>query len=221
MAVVGGIFAVAALPAYAVTTSETPGAALSGASQQISVASSAIADAASRDVFTATTPEELAAKKAAEAEAAANAAAALAAASYVYTDPGPRVAGDDYPWRGMGEGLSPLNYYMGECVDFVAWRLNRDAGATGPFKWVWSNLTPGGGSAGSWQGAWEAHGWPVSSTPVAGAVAVTGYMHVAYVKEVYGDGTVLVEEYNYAGYHQYGTRVLPASSVTAFLYPPG
>ena len=81
-------------------------------------------------------------------------------------------------------------------------------------------MTPGGGSANQWTDAWYAHGWPVSGTPIAGAVAVTGYMHVAYVKEVYGDGTVLVEEYNYGNYHSYGTRVISAGSAT-YLYPPG
>jgi surface antigen len=218
MAVVGGLFAVAGLPAYAYSPSETtPNAQFAGTvgAQSVSVAADAITSTAARDGFTATTPEELEQQKAA-------ALAESIASTYSYRDPGPRQAGDDYPFAGQGEGLSPLNYYMGECVDFVAWRLNRDAGySSAPYKWVWSNLTPGGGSAGSWQSAWEAHGWPVSSTPVAGAVAVTGYDHVAYVKEVLGDGSVLLEEYNYSGYHQYGQRIVPASSVISFLYPPG
>lgn len=211
MAAVSGMFACVALPAYATTTVETPATgplASSIGAQSVQVAADAVASSASRDAFTATTPEEL---------AAANAAATLAA-SYVYRDPGPRQAGDDYPWAGM-EGLSPLRYYYGECVDFVAWRLNRDAGYTSaPFRWDWSNLASG--SADSWTDAWYSHGWPVSSTPIAGAVAVTGYQHVAYVKEVYGDGSVLVEEYNYGNYHAYGQRVISAGSAT-YLYPPG
>jgi len=214
MAAVGGMFAVVALPAYAVSPVETKGAVVSSmGAQSVSVSSQSDSLAAARDAFTATTPEEL---------AAANAAAAAAqtlASSYVYRDPGPRQAGDDYPWAGM-EGLSPLRYYYGECVDFVAWRLNRDAGFTGPFKWDWGNLTPGGGSANQWESAWNAHGWPVSGTPIAGAVAVTGYMHVAYVKEVLADGSVLLEEYNYGNYHAYSQRVIAAGSAT-YLYPPG
>ncbi len=212
MAAVGGLFACVALPAYAVnpveTTNTGPLASTIGA-QSVAVSADATVAAASRDAFTATTPEEL---------AAANAAATLAS-SYVYRDPGPRQAGDDYPWAGQ-EGLSPLRYYYGECVDFVAWRLNRDAGYTSaPFRWDWSTLTPGGGSASSWTDAWYAHGWPVSSTPIAGAVAVTGYNHVAYVKEVLGDGSVLLEEYNYGNYHSYSQRVISAGSAT-YLYPP-
>ena len=213
MAAVGGLFACVALPAYAVNPVESantgPLASTIGA-QSVAVSADAKVVPASRDAFTATTPEEL---------AAASAAATLAA-SYVYRDPGPRQAGDDYPWAGQ-EGLSPLRYYYGECVDFVAWRLNRDAGYTSaPFKWDWSTLTPGGGSASSWTDAWYSHGWPVSSTPIAGAVAVTGYNHVAYVKEVLGDGSVLLEEYNYGNYHSYSQRVISAGSA-AYLYPPG
>ena len=216
MAAVGGMFAVVALPAYAVnpveTTATGPLASTIGA-QSVAVSADATENSAVRDAFTATTPEELAAINAAAA------AAATIASSYVYRDPGPRQAGDDYPWAGA-EGLSPLRYYYGECVDFVAWRLNRDAGYTGPFKWDWGNLTPGGGSANQWESAWNAHGWPVSGTPIAGAVAVTGYMHVAYVKEVLADGSVLLEEYNYGNYHAYSQRVIAAGSAT-YLYPPG
>jgi len=215
MAAVGGMFAVVALPAYAVNPVETtvtgPLASTIGA-QSVEVSADAVSASSARDAFSATTPEELAAANLAAAQAAE------LAATYVYRDPGPRQAGDDYPWAGM-EGLSPLRYYYGECVDFVAWRLNRDAGYTGPFKWDWGSMTPGGGSASSWTDAWYAHGWPVSGTPVAGAVAVTGYNHVAYVKEVLGDGTVLLEEYNYGNYHSYSQRVISAGAAT-YLYPP-
>ena len=104
MAAVGGMFAVVALPAYAVSPVETtatgPLASTIGA-QSVAVSANATENSAVRDAFTATTPEELAAINAAAA------AAATLASSYVYRDPGPRQAGDDYPWSGM-EGLSPL-----------------------------------------------------------------------------------------------------------------
>ncbi|MDJ0336078.1 MAG: CHAP domain-containing protein [Rhodoglobus sp.] len=225
MLAVGGMFAVIGLPAYAVNPVDSATTTdVSSLPAQSVVAASVGADTvvSARDGFTATTPEELAAEKlAAETLAAQQASAAALVSSYVYNDPGVRAAGDDYPFNGMGTGLSALRYYMGECTDFVAWRLNRDAGSTGaPWKWDWSNLTPGGGSANQWISAWNSHGWPVSGTPVAGAVAVTEYMHVAYVKEVRGDGTVLIEEYNFGNYHQYGQRVISAGSAT-YLYPPG
>src|SRR5690606_6524271 len=60
-----------------------------------------------------------------------------------YLASGAMAMGDDYPWAtelGMaqGGGLSPLNYFVRQCTDFVAWRLNRDAGSThAPFKYTW------------------------------------------------------------------------------------
>jgi surface antigen len=120
----------------------------------------------------------------------------------------------------MGGGLSPLNYYYRECVDFVAWRLNRDQGSYAPpFKWVWSNLTPNGGNASQWLSAWQAHGWPVSDTPIPGSVAYFPGNHVGYVKAVLDGGYVLIEEYNQGSSHAYGQRVLPWSAAT-YLYPP-
>lgn len=222
MAMVGGMFAVLGLPAYASTNQQAaPDAADLTGAQTITVSAEAVSSVSARDGYTATTPEELAQQKAAvQAAAIAATYSSSAISSGTWVASGPRDGSDDYPFSG-GEGLSPMNYYMGECTDFVAWRLNRDAGSYGsPFHWVWSNLTPTGGSANQWQSAWEAHGWTVSSTPVPGAVAVTEWQHVAYVKQVNEDGTVGIEEYNYGNYHQYGQRTISAGSVIAFLYPP-
>lgn len=144
-----------------------------------------------------------------------------------YLASGARELGDDYPWyaeltRGQGGGLSPLNYYYRECVDFVAWRLNRDAGTTSaPYRWVWSNLTPTGGNAYAWKRAWESHGWPTGTEPQVGAVAwFPGGNHVAYVSGILGDGSIVIEEYNGAVDHGYAQRVIPASSVIYLYAPP-
>jgi surface antigen len=142
-----------------------------------------------------------------------------------YLASGARALGDDYPWpemlsRPQGGGLSPLNYYYRECVDFVAWRLNRDVGSTGaPFTYVWSNLAQG--SAYSWKRAWESKGWTTSATPVAGAVAwFPGGNHVAYVSGILPDGSVALEEYNYSVDHGYSQRVIQPGEAF-YLYPPG
>ncbi|QHC58138.1 CHAP domain-containing protein [Rathayibacter sp. VKM Ac-2760] len=176
---------------------------------------------------------DAAAAAAAAAEEAANTAAGTSSGSTAAsrsagssTSVTPREEGDDYPWRDaltddQGGGLSPLRYYYRECVDFVAWRLNRDQGSTGaPFKWTWGNLTPGGGSAYAWAGQWASHGWETSSTPVPGSVAWFNGNHVAYVQSVNADGTVSLEEYNWGNDHAYHTRTVAASSVPLFLYPP-
>lgn len=133
---------------------------------------------------------------------------------------GIRVENDDYPWPD-GATLSPQGYYFKECVDFVAWRLNRDAGATATgLRWTWRNLTPGAGSARSWSSAWSGQGRVTSDTPVVGAVAWFTYNHVAYVQSVPGEGTVVLEEYNWMGSHAYHTRVVSIEDVALYLYPP-
>ncbi|TFC07515.1 CHAP domain-containing protein [Cryobacterium mannosilyticum] len=230
-----GLFLTAGLPAYAFSpgaganhgAASTRSLAEAGA-QGVTVAAGASAVTVARDGFTATSKEELAqkeadAKRALAAQKAAESARATAASFAVY---GVRAEGDDYQWYNMptesqGGGFSPFNYYYRECVDFVAWRLNRDAGSTSaPFKWTWSSLTPSGGNASNWANAWSSHGWPTSKTPVVGAVAWFNFNHVAYVQSVGGDGSVVLEEYNWMGSHAYNKRTIKASEVPLFLYPP-
>ena len=224
MLAVGGMFAVAGLPAYAINDDPEQVASTKDASaevfelQSLRVADAAVATAPVRDGYSATTAEDLAAMARDALRAAQNEA---------YNNSGARALGDDYPWpyelmNHQGGGLSPLNYYYRECVDFVAWRLNRDVGSySAPFKYTWSDLTPTGGDGSQWKYAWKQHGWPISDVPIAGAVAYTGGNHIAYVKQVLDGGYVLIEEYNYAGPGLYGQRVIPTASVNAFLYPPG
>jgi surface antigen len=131
-----------------------------------------------------------------------------------------RQPGDDYPWPYAANTLSPLGYYYRQCVDFVAWRLNRDQGVTSaPWKWTWSNLTPGGGDASQWEKAWISHGWTTSATPVVGSVAWFVGDHVAYVHSIDG-ANVTIEEYNGTASRSYAIRTIPITSVGRFLYPP-
>jgi surface antigen len=221
MAVVGGLFAVAGLPAYAMNSTSDISAAGGNAVlgvQSVQVSKDALATPLARDGYRATTPEQL-------AEMTRDDVRAQNTADYLAS--GARAQGDDYPWYYeladyQGGGLSPLNYYYRQCTDFVAWRLNRDAGALdAPYKYVWSNLTPSGGNASQWKSAWDAQGWTSSSTPIVGSVAWFGYSanHVAYVKAVHPDGNVVIEEYNWVP-SVYSQRTIPASSVASFLYPP-
>jgi peptidoglycan DL-endopeptidase CwlO len=163
-----------------------------------------------RDEITATSEAELKAEQVSSTTLASN------LASY----PGQRQPGDDYPWPTAGNTLSPLGYYYRQCVDFVAWRLNRDAGVTSaPWKWTWSNLTPNGGDASQWKAAWEAHGWKTSATPVVGSVAWFVGDHVAYVNAIKGS-SVVIEEYNGSASRSYAMRTIPIDTVGRFLYPP-
>ncbi|QYH35554.1 CHAP domain-containing protein [Salinibacterium sp. M195] len=223
MLVIGGLFAVAGLPAYGQSTLvsdqvSTVAAAESSIAAAVSAQSLTVSDDLAlpeleRDQFAATSPQDL---------ELIRQQAAVASANALYAASGARDLGDDYPWPTAGNTLSPLNYYFRQCTDFVAWRLNRDVGSySAPFRWAWADLTPNGGDAAQWKSAWESNGWTVSATPVVGSVAWFGWNnHVAYVKQVNEDGTVLLEEYNYIAL-SYGQRTLAPSEVEAFLYPPG
>jgi surface antigen len=228
MLVTCGLIAAAGLPAYASAFEEAdsvvaaPAEQLEG--QTVVVDGSAAPSDTERVAFGATTTAELAAQKKAAARAlAASQRAAQRTTTYAGGSSVMVQSGEnDYPWADAptGGAFSPLRYVYRQCVDFVAWRLNRDAGSTqAPFKYDWGNLTPGGGNGRQWLPAWQAHGWPVSNVPIAGAVAYTGGNHVAYVKEVRADGNVVLEEYNYVP-HEYSSRVVSPGSVVAFLYPP-
>jgi len=219
MVAVGGLFASAGLPAYAMTNSGTgiTDAVAALDSTTLSVSEDIDTTSASRETFSATTPGNLAAQRSTAAQNANYEA---------YMKSGAIEAGDDYPWfselaNTQGGGLSPLNYFYRECVDFVAWRLNRDAGTTqAPFAYDWSYLTPNGGNASAWAGNWAAHGWETSNIPVVGSVAWFNGNHVAYVNAVNDDGTVTIEEYNWGSNHTYNKRTIPSTDVALFLYAP-
>ncbi len=218
MVLVGGLFAVLALPAYADNDASSLIKAENGPTQKLAIADVAASavTTGSRDAYTATSAADLK-KLYSDAIRQQNLAA--------YMQSGAKQAGDDYPWfaelsRNQGGGLSPLNYYYRECVDFVAWRLNRDAGSTSaPFKWTWSTLTPNGGNASQWKAAWAGHGWASGTTPVVGSVAWFPYNHVAYVAGILNNGQVLVEEYNWSGQHLYSQRVINPGDAY-YLYAP-
>jgi surface antigen len=222
-----GLLLTLAIPAYAYSpgAAGTPDLAL-GEAQGLAVSAASVSISLDRDGYTATTPADIAAQAEAaqQAEDRERSAEAVRARSAQYASSGIRVENDDYPWPdGAADGatLSPQGYYFKECVDFVAWRLNRDAGATATgLRWTWQNLTPGAGSARSWSSAWSGQGRFTSDTPVVGAVAWFTYNHVAYVQSVPGDGTVVLGEYNWMGSHAYHTRVVSIEDVALYLYPP-
>jgi len=217
MTVVAGLFLSVTLPAFAEQQSITRDGRELVAGQSYQVAASASELSASdRESYTTTSAAEMR-KLYADAIMQQNLAA--------YLNSGARQLGDDYPWpanltRPQGGGLSPLNYYYRECVDFVAWRINRDAGSfTAPFKYTWSNLASG--SAYAWKREWESKGWPTGTVPLPGAVAYfPGANHVAYVSGVLSDGSVAIEEYNGMVKHGYAQRVIQPGDAYYLYAPP-
>lgn len=216
--IVAGLVATIGIPAYSLSVDGTAFAAsdMFTSSQQLAqsvdVASDAAGQAAGTDGYTSLSASQVAAERIQSIRSASG---------YI---PASQSAGDDYPFwnqatEANGGGLSPLGYYYRECVDFVAWRLNRDVGSTSsPWRYTWHNLASG--SAYMWYSAWQSKGWPTSSIPVSGAVAWFPYNHVAYVRSVNSDGTVTIEEYNQQSDHLYHVRSINASDAV-YLYPPG
>jgi surface antigen len=208
-----GSLALPAVVALAPSDASTIFATSAHGKQKFTAGATINAPTISRDSVTATSEAQLKAEQ-------LNSAKLVSYAGSLASYPGARAPGDDYPWRTAGYGLSPLNYYYRQCVDFVAWRLNRDAGVTSaPWKWNWSSLTPNGGDASAWKAAWQTHGWKTSATPVVGAVAWFVGNHVAYVNSIKGSN-VVIEEYNGTSSRSYAMRTIPIDTVGRFLYPP-
>jgi len=211
-----GLVGAVAIPAYAVVDgsleeSQSAGGAVADGGVGLDIAEASVASAAigERDSYTGL-PDQPTGEQMAAVYRLANGDISWPAA-------------DDYPFKdGPGDAMSSLRYATRNCTDFVAWRLNRDAGSFGePWLMDWSYLTPAGGDASNWADAWAAHGWATSTTPVVGSVAWFGYgaNHVAYVQAVNGDGTVTIEEYNWVRL-TYGMRTLSTASIPLYLYPP-
>lgn len=130
---------------------------------------------------------------------------------------------DDYPWpNAPQDALSPLRYSYRDCTDFVAWRINRDAGVTAaPWKWTWGNLrwqgAGGDGDAIGWRADWIRYGRAVDIPCAPGVIGWYGtsagvYGHVYYVQAVSG-GMMTIEEYNWGGTQAYDTRTISIPAI--------
>lgn len=135
------------------------------------------------------------------------------------------VGGDDYPYHVAPNVyyVDRWNFYQGECVSFCAWRLNNNNGVG------FSNWYGGAhwGNGGHWDDAARSLGIRVDRTPAKGAIAYWdsgAYGHVAWVADVYDNGNVFLEEYNWTsaqcpnGDHQYHTRVLSQYAPSGFIH---
>ena len=125
------------------------------------------------------------------------------------TPPPPRECAK-HIWYYQGTYGDPWGFALRNCTSFVAWRLRETNGIAD-----FSNTMDGGsfGDAGTWDDNAKALGYLVDDVPAVGAVAQTDdgrVGHVAWVEAV-GDGTVTVEEYNYAVAGGYDVRTVPTS----------
>jgi surface antigen len=127
----------------------------------------------------------------------------------------------NYPWPYVGPSTyiaDGWGYYEGECTSFAAWAVRNDGlHHTSSPNWL--------GNADMWSAA------RVDPSVHVGDVAqffdfvngAGGAGHVAYVSEVYGDGTIQLEEYNwtspynnYTG-HRYNTRRVSVGTPSRYL----
>jgi surface antigen len=128
---------------------------------------------------------------------------------------------NDYPYASSTpDTVDSWNFYTRECTSFVAWRINNDLGI--PFTNQYGNPAGGRwGNAEHWDDAAASIGLAVDGNPAAHSVAVwnpyvggTGSAgHVAFVMSVNGDGTITVEEYNWASF-AYDQRTISPSGLS-------
>ena len=139
---------------------------------------------------------------------------------------------DDYPFRTATTNDSDTwGFTKRQCVSFAAFRLSQHGHAI-------DNGTQNWGSALSWDDAAKRLGKTVTTSPRVGAIAqwnagesssifsstgakkgsfsAGGYGHVGYVAAVYGDGSVLVEQYNLGGDRSYSAMRMSAPRYIVF-----
>ena len=114
-------------------------------------------------------------------------------------------------WYYQGTYGDPWGFALRNCTSFVAWRLREANGDRRTSATTWTaapTATPRTGTTTP-----TALGYLVDDVPAVGAVAQTDdgrVGHVAWVEAV-GDGTVTVEEYNFAVAGGYDVRTVPTS----------
>jgi surface antigen len=137
-----------------------------------------------------------------------------------------------YPWaHASGDDLDTWGFTERQCVSYAAWRLAKAGHAI--------NNSDNWGDASHWDSTARSLGWSVSTTPHVGDVAqwnagersdyyasgssspsgvfaAGDYGHVGYVTQVYGDGSVQVQQYNALGDLNYASMRM---SAPRFLHP--
>lgn len=130
--------------------------------------------------------------------------------------------GNEYPYAGSSmSAADPWNFYNRQCTSFSAWRLNQDG-----IEFHNYYRGPRWSDAHNWNDAATAAGVLVNRTPKRGAIAqweagaygASSAGHVAYVAAVHNDGYITIEEYNWATVGGYGTRRIPATSVSNYIH---
>jgi len=151
-------------------------------------------------------------------------AAARAAWSGGYISAG---GSGNYPWAGQGLSLGcsgscvdSWNLYVGQCVSYVAWKLDSQGykvygfdGMGNAAEWPSTTTDYWGSKYGSGNAAkirYEAKAGYAAVDPNIAAP----YGHVMYVESVNGDGTINVSEYNFRSADVYSERRISPNGLT-------
>ena len=105
--------------------------------------------------------------------------------------------------------VDPWGMYNRECVSYTAWKVYQAYGHM-PY---WG----GHGNANQWPASAQADGIPTSSTPKAGAVAISmaGYYgHAMWVEAVYSNGYIRVSQMNYDLAGHYSEMTINGAGLT-------
>jgi surface antigen len=112
-----------------------------------------------------------------------------------------------YPWANFNpfpnSVADPWGMYLRQCVSYTAWKVWK-SGRHMPY---WG----GRGNANKWDDNARAAGIPVDGNPRVGDVGVSNagyYGHVVYVEHVYGDGRILISQYNASWDGRYSEAVV-------------
>ncbi|MGD8374215.1 MAG: CHAP domain-containing protein [Candidatus Woesebacteria bacterium] len=116
------------------------------------------------------------------------------------------------PWNWcngyLDQYVDSWGMYSRECVSYAAFKVWQ----SGRYMPYWG----GYGNANQWPGNARAEGIPVDGSPQSGDVAIWlggTYGHAMYVEAVYGDGTILISEYNLDWTGRYSERVISSAGL--------
>ncbi len=122
--------------------------------------------------------------------------------------PGGSIAGDDY--KGECNNYIGAGDCTGECAGFVKFRLVKHGVIN------LSQIPDGIGNGGQVTATLKGLGFTVNGTPAVNSVMSLkngSWGHTAMVSKVNADGSIVVEEYNWAVENGYGTRTIPKSTL--------
>ena len=116
-----------------------------------------------------------------------------------------------YPYPHPANATDKWQFYQGQCVSWVAYRLDELEPGLGFSDYY---RGPRWGNAGSWGPVASGLKIPVNGTPALGSVAWYGYSsahpygHVAYVEQVISSASVLISEMNYDNHNGFRVRIV-------------